>query len=459
MDLSHIFLAMIQRKSIKELNVRRRSRGITARTRVLANKYKKALGGVFRFYNVVKSPTKCALRGIPYSLRRKLKVKRSMKILLRHIINLEAVTEEGAAMIYHQPLPRIPRRRRTIDSFGDDEVPSYFRFQSKEQLHRLLHSFQFSGRLFRAKNGQVFDGEEVLLLGLYRMHRPTSILDGCFKAIFGFGPESVSHVFRCFLEHMLNWEYLLFDNLNFWLSKLSSCAEHIRVKLNAMGCNFPPSNTPNGFKIFGFIDNTMNATCRPGGGPQHDGTHAPRNDPQIQRAFYNGRKKLHGMKYQTISLPNGMTFHVYGPVSARQSDLFTLEHSHINQRLALLQANRPRQFAVYGDGIYVVAVDTHVKAKHHGDINDALELENECMSSCRESIEWNYGDVGKLWALVDYKKVLKMRKMPVAKMYKVAMILKDAFTCLNGSTCSEFFQMLPPTLEEWTAGGMNHHVV
>jgi hypothetical protein len=45
--------------------------------------------------------------------------------------------------------------------------------------------------------------------------------------------------------------------------KLAGCAEAIRRKLSFLGCEFLPVNEPGGFKVFGFIDNTMNATCRP----------------------------------------------------------------------------------------------------------------------------------------------------------------------------------------------------
>jgi hypothetical protein len=73
----------------------------------------------------------------------------------------------------------------------------------------------------------------------------------------------------------------------------------------------------------------MNATCRPGGGPTRDGTDAPRNDSEIQRAWYNGWKKLHGLKWQTIDLPNRMNFKVDGPFSVRENDLNALHDSEI----------------------------------------------------------------------------------------------------------------------------------
>ena len=59
------------------------------------------------------------------------------------------------------------------------------------------------------------------------------------------------------------------------------------------------------------------------------------------------------------------------------------------------------------------------------------------MSSCREIIEWDYGDVGRYWNLVDYKKVLKMRQMRVDEMYLVAMILRNAYVTVSANnTCS-----------------------
>ena len=63
--------------------------------------------------------------------------------------------------------------------------------------------------------------------------------------------------------------------------------------------------------------------CRPGGGPAGDGRNAPWNDPPIQRAWYNGWKKLRGLKWQAVDFPNGMNGHVYSPISIRQNDLIT----------------------------------------------------------------------------------------------------------------------------------------
>jgi hypothetical protein len=88
----------------------------------------------------------------------------------------------------------------------------------------------------------------------------------------------------------MQWAYLLLDHLNFWKQYLKEFAESIRQVVVSLGCYFPPAGSDLGFAEAAFIDNTMNATCRPAGGPARDGKNAPRNDRFIQQAWYNGWK-------------------------------------------------------------------------------------------------------------------------------------------------------------------------
>ena len=50
---------------------------------------------------------------------------------------------------------------------------------------------------------------------------------------------------------------------------------------------------------FGFIDETIRAIARP---------------EQHQRILYNGHKRVHALKFQSIALPNGLIGNLYGPV-------------------------------------------------------------------------------------------------------------------------------------------------
>ena len=183
---------------------------------------------------------------------------------------------------YLSPLPKLKSKNRTIDSFLDHEIPQYFRFETKDQLRELLIGLQIPNKI-KLKCRNTFRGEELLLVSLYRLHRPSTLNDGSFREIFGFEYHKVSKCFNAFVNFMvIHWGYILLDNTAYWKDHLPEFSEKIRLKCASYGCDF----LENQFSIFGFIDNTMNSTCRPGGGPARDGTNAPRNDPNIQRAWY-----------------------------------------------------------------------------------------------------------------------------------------------------------------------------
>jgi hypothetical protein len=82
------------------------------------------------------------------------------------------------------------------------------------------------------------------------------------------------------------------------------------------GLQFAP---PEYFRIFGFVDASLRETCTPETGPDGDYEGAPRKEMSdaMQRAVYTGWKKQHGLKIQTVILPNGMSF-VDGPYSMRE---------------------------------------------------------------------------------------------------------------------------------------------
>ena len=55
---------------------------------------------------------------------------------------------------------------------------------------------------------------------------------------------------------------------------------------------------------FGFIDGTVRPISRPG---------------QHQRIVYNGHKRVHSLKFQSVALPDGLIGNMYGPVGKLRS--------------------------------------------------------------------------------------------------------------------------------------------
>ena len=82
------------------------------------------------------------------------KRKRVKTILIRHLnrYNLIAAIDED---ILEERLPRIERQYRTIDSFDEDEIRIYFRFETKEQLHELKAGFKIPDGV-KVKSGRTF---------------------------------------------------------------------------------------------------------------------------------------------------------------------------------------------------------------------------------------------------------------------------------------------------------------
>ena len=96
----------------------------------------------------------------------------------------------------------------------------------------------------------------------------------------------------------------------------------------------------------------MLAMCRPGGGPITGGVQAPRVDKLVQQAWWTGWKKLHGLKMQTVFMPNGMDFEVWGPVAVRHNDNYTLARSTILEKLHDCQLMNLIKYIIFGDSAY-----------------------------------------------------------------------------------------------------------
>ena len=80
-----------------------------------------------------------------------------------------------------------------------------------------------------------------------------------------------------------------------------------------------------------------------------------------------------------------------------------------------------------------------------------MEAYNSAMSKVCVPVEWLFGDIINSYKYVDFKKQLKIGLSSVAKMYVVCAILRNALTCLYGNSTSKFFDLLPPTIDEYFA--------
>ena len=103
---------------------------------------------------------------------------------------------------------------------------------------------------------------------------------------------------------------------------------------------------------------------------------------------------------------------------------------------------------IYGDPAYPLWVNLQAPFRN-AILTPDMEAFNKSMSTVRVSVEWLFGDVVNYFKFLDFKKNLKIQLSQVAKMYIVSAILRNALTCLYKNTTSKFFELDPPTIQEY----------
>ena len=157
-------------------------------------------------------------------------------------------------------------------------------FASENEIPRLAESLDIPETFFC--QGTTAPGIEGLCLLLRR-------LTYCYSDLiprFGRPIPELSMIYNIVLDHIYNthgyrisqWNNTILDPVS-----LERYAEAIHNKGAALD------------NCIGFIDGTVRPICRPG---------------ELQRVVYNVHKRVHALKLQSFTLPNGMIANMYGPV-------------------------------------------------------------------------------------------------------------------------------------------------
>ena len=117
----------------------------------------------------------------------------------------------------------------------------------------------------------------------------------------------------------------------------------------------------------------------------------------------------------SVVCPNGLIANLYGPIAGKHHDAFMLHESTILQKLEE-KFRPPHVFALYGDPAYPLRM--HILAPYRGAVvTREQQLFNKRMSKVRASVEWAFGKVVQYFALLDFRKNLKVLLQPIGKYY------------------------------------------
>ena len=305
------------------------------------------------------------------------------------------------------------------DTLTDDECIQQFRF-NKEDLFLLKTLLQLPDKLV-GSNASTCTGMEGLCILLRRLAYPNRLTD--LVPIFGLHPTHLSVMFNLVLEHVhSNFQHLISDLDQPWLEE-GQVRRYARVTQNA---GLPISN------CWGFIDGTVMPICRPS---------------QNQREVYNGHRRTHALKCQSVVLPNGLIANLFGPMEGRRHDAALLAESGLLAGIRFHSAtNKP--LCLYGDSAYPLSPYLMCPYKNSV-LTDEQQAFNTGVSSGREAVEWGFGKIVQLFAFVDFRKNQKLYLQPVGKYYRVATLLTNCHTCLYGSQVSTYFGMNPPHITDY----------
>ena len=218
----------------------------------------------------------------------------------------------------------------------------------------------------------------------------------------------------CIYTH---WIHLLLDLDQPWISRplLQTFTEVIRGK----GADLK--------KVWGFIDGTIRPIFRPG--------------KKKQCMMYNGRMKVHSIKFQFIATPNGLIASLYGPVEGKS----TTVQCWLDPKCWTSFKRKHLVHSWWSSVSSPTALSESVSRRYVNRPSKSLEQVNE-----RVSVEWIFGDVVKCFEFLDFKRNSKICSSAIEKMCILCTLLLNlGYVYMHGTTTSAFFQIFPPTVYEY----------
>ena len=307
-----------------------------------------------------------------------------------------------------------------LNLWDDQRCLTELRFR-KTDLNELKNALQLPDKIVTCQR-TVCSGIEGLCIFLKRLAFPCRYTD--MVASFGLNPTELCLIFNSVLDFVYehhNHRLHLWNQDFLQPAKLQQYADTIHQK------GAPLQN------CFGFVDGTVVRIARP---------------QQNQRVCYNGHKRVHALKFQSIALPNGIIANFKGPFEGRRHDSTMLQQSGTLVELQGHAWYNGQALCIYGDPAYPLSV--HIQTPHRAaNLTPAQHNYNKAMSEVRVSVEWLFGDVKNFFKFVDYKKDMTIGRSAVGKTVLVCGILHNARACLYGNMTSSYFDEEPPTLQEY----------
>ena len=336
----------------------------------------------------------------------------SIKIILKRIsfmimwvmchAELCLLRVEDLTVFARRPHRFQPQRWRRIGEIERDNCYRWFGVY-RHDLFKLYSAWRIPHTMKAPRTAHVYDGEACFIIYLFHLMQGTPFTTMA-RHYFGGDPRRMSDMFEVMVNHI----YFNFYNkisgtsLDQWLpAHLHTCRKLIHSALSDGAIH--ETTVANGetvnerwirhhfdletFRIFGFIDDFALRTARPG----DSSTRAYGFMQDIQRSFYSGYFRAHGLKAQVVYLPIGIIGSVYID-SIRENDNGMQNISGLNNYLVeLLHGHLVGGLfpCLFGDGIFRLLATIIPRFRNP---TTPLKILNQRLLGLREIIEHVFAD-------------------------------------------------------------------
>jgi hypothetical protein len=366
-----------------------------------------------------------------------------------------------------------PEVNSDIDHLTEDKAYD-FTGLCKANLNRLFIALRLSDDIpVVGERRTHFTGQQLLLFYLYYLQKGKTFLEMAKADIFGGDPRRYSLAIPTVVKYLHHNFYhkISGDSFRLWTTPAKVEAFRYAIWLHLQqrptieeqefdpgiaGADFILDDLPfDHFQPFGFLDDYGISTARVGDEPRrrlgfaHD----------LQRAFYSGYFRHHGLKAQVVFLPNGMIGSVFIAALAH-NDQGMQNMSGLNDYLETLLNGQqlPPSFvflpALYADGIFSPLpsiIPKYIQTNRLTPLTRFQSRLNQRMASSRICIEHCFCSLHKTYfALFQNTTRLRLfcRGEHVRKLVLTSFLTLNCFFCLNHAS-SSMFGLVPPDLVDY----------
>jgi hypothetical protein len=302
-----------------------------------------------------------------------------------------------------------------IETLSDDEMRRCYRFTLNE-IGQIYSELRIPD-VIRADNRSCISGIKALLMLLRKMAFPIRIQ--CLGKLFNIEFSQISRFLSCIVRIIFNRfsRIMLFDRKRLTLGKLEEYAACFRT------CGIPYH------RLWGFIDGTIKKICRP---------------LENQRLYYSGHKRMHCLRFQNVTTPDGLISSFFGPLPGSHNDLNILDESGLTRVMDEFCG----QYYLYGDSAYVSRGPRFMTAFTPATSEEEKKI-NVLMNSFRTEVEHSFAVVSNNFSFTNLSRMQKLNLGNTIREYTISVLFCNILNCFRPNQVSQRFDMNPPSITEY----------